>query len=331
MNTTRVFKELQRLIDNHERFLLISHIYTDGDALGSMLALQRYLSKAGKRVEAVVPGEIPEQYRFLGTETSINRLTERQTLDFIRESQIIIILDISALERMERWFEPVMKSAAVKICIDHHPEGCADVDLQIVNVDRIATAEIVYEFFKSQNIPLDKEMALALYTAILSDSGSFRFEGTSTFTLQMAAELTTFGLDPAWIYRQVFEHSTKAQLRFWGHVLSNLQSEGIVDWAVVTQETLKRFGVKVEDMNGLVDIIRRDASARVFVMFVENINKEIMVGLRSKDGFDVGEIARSFGGGGHFHAAGFSSTEPLERVVDATLKAILKKENKDLQ
>ncbi len=319
------FQKLHEIIQTHRSFLLISHIYTDGDALGSILALHRYLSKAGKQVEAVVPGDIPEQYGFLNPEKAINRLNERQTLDFIRQAQVAIILDISALERMDRWYKPVMESQALKVCIDHHPKGCSGVDFQIVNVKRIATAEIIFEFFKTNDIAIDKETALFLYTGVLSDSGSFRFEGTSSFTLQMAAELTALGLDPAWIYRQVFEHSNKRQLRFWGHVLTHLQSEGPVDWAVVPKETLRRFGVRVEDMNGLVDIIRRDATARVFVMFVENFDAEIMVGLRSKDGFDVGEIARRFGGGGHFHAAGFSSKKAMDTVVRETLQAIREK------
>jgi phosphoesterase RecJ-like protein len=321
------FKELQKLIEAHQSFFIISHIYTDGDALGSILALKLYLQRLGKKVEAVVPGKIPAQYAFLGVHQHINCMNETQTLQFIEQADVIFILDISALQRMDRWYKPVMQSRSLKVCLDHHPEGCADVDWQIVDVQRIATAEIIYDFFKANGVELNKEMALALYTAILTDSGSFRFEGTSTFTLRMAAELTRYGIDPAWVYRKVYEHSNKAQLRFWGHVLTHLQSEGTIDWAVVPKSTLQKFGVTIEDMNGLVDIIRRDATATIFVMFVENSNSEIMVGLRSKDNFDVGAIARSFGGGGHFHAAGFSSSKPMDVVVQETLQAIKEKQN----
>ena len=325
MELNNHFKKIQELIESHDTFLLISHIHTDGDALGSILALYHYLIRLGKTVEAVVPGKIPAQYAFLPGIQTVNRLSDRETLRHIRQAEVTFILDISALERMERWYEPVMQSEAVKICIDHHPGSCLNVDLALIDDRRIATAEIIYEFFESVGAKLNREIALCLYTGILSDSGSFRFEGTDTFTLSMAAELTKFDIDPAWVYRQVFERSSKAQLRFWGHVLSNLQWEDHIDWAVVTKQTMDRFGVTIEDMNGLVDIIRRDASANVFVMFVENSNKEIMVGLRSKDGFNVGEIARMFGGGGHFHAAGFSSFQPMETVVEQTLKAIKEK------
>ncbi len=319
------FSRLQNVVRKYQKFLLISHIYTDGDALGSMIALKHYLSRSGKTVQAVVPGDIPEQYEFLDVRKHINCLDEIQTLDFIEHAEVVFILDISALQRMDRWYEPVMQSPAIKICIDHHPEGCSGVDWQLINEERIATAEIIYEFFRATNVTLNKEMALALYTGILSDSGSFRFEGTSSFTLRMAADLTGYGIDPARVYRQVYENSTKAQLRFWGNVLCDLRSEGKIDWAVVTKDMLKQFGVRVQDMNGLVDIIRRDATADVFVMFVENEDGEIMVGLRSKDEFDVGEIARSFGGGGHFHAAGFSSKKSMDRVVRETLTAIKEK------
>lgn len=320
------FKKIQSMIDAYQSFFLISHIHTDGDALGSILAFYHYLIRLGKKVEAAVPGEIPAQYKFLPGIKTVNRLNEQETLEYIHQAEVTFILDISALERMERWYEPVMQSKAIKICIDHHPGSCLNVDFAFIDDRRIATAEIIYEFFQTIGAELNKEIALNLYTGILSDSGSFRFEGTSTFTLAMAAELTKFGIDPARIYRQVYEHSNKAQLRFWGHVLSNIQWEDHIDWAVVTRQTMGRFGVTIEDMNGLVDIIRRDATADVFIMFVENSNKEIMVGLRSKNGFNVREIARMFGGGGHFHAAGFSSFQPMETVVEQTLKAIKEKQ-----
>lgn len=328
MKNKSAFAKLEEIIRTNRKFFLISHVYTDGDALGSILAMHHYLTRLGKQVAAAVPGKLPEKYRFLGYEGRINNLSKEETLSYIAQADVILILDISALIRMERWYEPVMASKALKVCIDHHPGGCDGVDFQIIDVHRIATAEILFDYFKTNNIQIDKTMALALYTGILSDSGSFRFEGTSAFTLQMAGELAQSGIDPAWVFRQVFENSNKRQLRFWGHVLSNLQSEGMIDWAVVTAETLKRFGVQVEELNGLIDIIRRDASANVFVMFVENGQKEVMVGLRSRDGVNVGTIAKQFGGGGHFHASGFSSSKPIETVVRETLAAIKEKNQK---
>ncbi len=319
------FQKIKDLIDHHQRFVLISHIHTDGDALGSILALYHYLTSLKKDVRAIVPGTLPKRYYFLGIQNYINQQSKKELKPFIKSADVIFILDISAFDRMDYWYPLVKDSRAKKICIDHHPDMCEPVDVKIIDVNRIATCEIIYDFFTHLGIELTPSIALALYTGILSDSGGFRFEGTSPRTLQIAAELTQKNnIDPAWVYRQVYEYSNKNQLRFWGHVLAQLQSDGIIDWAVVPKEILKKFKVSIEDLNGLIDIIRRDAHAQIFAMFVEKENGEIMVGLRSKNGFDVSNLARQFGGGGHFHAAGFSSNEPLKKVIESTLNKIKK-------
>ncbi len=314
--------QLKKLLDENQRFVLISHIYTDGDALGSLMSFYYLLKGMGKNVEAVVPGKLPDRYAFLGIHSVINRLSKAQTRKAIAEAQVILILDISSLTRMDLWYKPVMESAALRVCIDHHPDACEEVDLKIVDTQPVATCEIIARFFEAQNLTVTPQIALALHTGIVSDSGGFRFEGTSPETLAVATRLAERGIDPAWVYRQIFEYSNRNQLRFWGKILSSLESDGVIDWAVVSQKTLKEFNVSVEELNGVIDIIRKDAQARVFVMFVEKENRQIMVGLRSKDGFDVGQIARSFGGGGHFHAAGFTAEEPLDRVVEKTLAII---------
>ncbi len=316
------FQQLKKLLNEHQNFVLISHIHTDGDALGSVMAFYHLLKGWQKNVQAIIPGGLPDRYNFLQINEAINRLSKKQLLESIAKADVILILDISALERMDEWYQPVSLSKAKKVCIDHHPDMCEEVDLKIIDVERIATCEIIYEFFTSQQIEITPKMALALYTGILSDSGGFRFEGTSDRTLKVAADLARKNIDPAWVYSQVYEYSNKNQLRFWGHVLSGLQSDGIIDWAVVPKETLRQFNVSLEEMNGLIDIIRRDATAQIFAMFVERQDGQVMVGLRSKNGFDVGNLARQFGGGGHFHAAGFSSTASLEQVVSTTLQKI---------
>ena len=322
MDNTKAFTRLKEIIDRSQRFFLISHVYTDGDALGSIIAMYHYLTLLGKEVVATVPGKIPAKYTFLGHQEIINIRSAEATKQFIQSADVILILDISSLKRMDVWYDPVMQSKASKICIDHHPGGCSGVDFQIIDDRRIATTEILYQYFKTNQIPITRPMGLALYTGILSDSGSFRFEGTSAFTLQMAGELAQLGIDPSEIFRYIFENSTKKQLKFWGHILTRLQSNGPVNWAIVPQQMLKDFDVTIEELNGLIDIIRRDATANVFIIFAENEKNEIMVGLRSRNGFNVGEIARHFGGGGHLHAAGFSSTNSMESVVTETLQMI---------
>jgi phosphoesterase RecJ-like protein len=322
------FKRLTKIIEQNQNFVLSSHIHTDGDALGSLLALYYHLKDLGKDAHIFVPGTIPQKYKYLGVNKLINKKRHPQALKLIEQTDVIFILDISALDRLDVYYGPIIKSQALKVCIDHHPINGDKVDLCLADETRIATAEIIYEYFLQNKIAVTFSMAEALYTAILSDSGSFRFFGTSAFTLQMAANLVNQGVDPVKIYSNIFENASHRQLRAWGRILTELKSDGFFEWAAVSQQFLKENRLNFEEINGIIDIMRKDGKAQVFAVFVEKSEQEVMVGLRSRNGVDVGGIARSFGGGGHFHAAGFTSFLSLQETIEDTQRTIEKAEIK---
>jgi phosphoesterase RecJ-like protein len=320
---TKSFTDLHRLIKKHNRFVLTSHIHTDGDAVGSLMALFYYLESAGKSVEILLPGDVPAKYSFLNTNQYVNRLPQPKRKSYIRDADVVIILDISALNRLGQLFPEIRKSRALKVCIDHHPFEKADwIDMDIIHTERVAAAELVYQFFKTNKIPINLDIAKALYTGILSDSGSFRFQRTDSFTFKMASDLVKSGIDPSEIYGYIYENGTQNQLRAWGSILSGMESMGDVAWLSVKKETLDAYNLTLEDFDGIIDILRKNRDALIVMVFVEKSANEVMVGLRSKNGFDVGDLARKFGGGGHFHAAGFTGFDRLEKVINNTVSMI---------
>jgi len=315
---------LNKIIAENQRFVLLSHIYTDGDALGSLLSFYYYLKEQGKEVQIFVPGKIPEKYNYLHGKRFINRLPLPAARKAIRQAQVLLIMDISALDRLADYYDAVMDSTACKVCIDHHPIRETGLELCIVDSKRIATAEIIYLYFLQQQVKISLPMAEALYTAILSDSGSFRFKGTGAFTLEMAARMAALGVDPAQIYTRIYEKASHQQLRAWGQLLAEMQSDGFFVWAVVSRKFLDEHQLTLEEIDGLIDIMRKDGRAGVFAVFVEKTPREILVGLRSRNGVDVGLLARSFGGGGHLNAAGFTAEKSLQEVISETRIALKK-------
>ena len=206
--------------------------------------------------------------------------------------------------------------------MDHHPAEQEWVSLSIIDTERIATAELIFDLFHYLKANITIKIARALYTAILSDSGSFRFYKTSASTFRMAAELVQAGVEPSEMYSLVYETAKANQLRNWGKLLANLNREQDRSWLVISKDFMHSSRMGLDEFDGLIDIIRRDGQANIFVVFVEKEANEILVGLRSKNGVDVGSVARSLGGGGHYYASGFTSSRSLDETIQVTLNKL---------
>ncbi len=318
------FLELHTLIQASNRIILTSHVYTDGDALGCLIALYDYLSSIDKDVEIIIPGNVPLKYSYLNTKEIITQTTNHEAEYKISSAQLIIIVDVSSLKRLNGLYSAVKESKAKKVCIDHHPFESDWIDLGIVDKERVAAGELVFQYFQINNIPISPLIADALYTAILSDSGSFRFQRTDAYTFKMAAELVSKGADPVKLYGYIYEHGTPHQLQAWGEILKNIQSRNTLSWLSVSKELLDKYKISPEEIDGIIDILRKVREAQILLVFIEKSKNEIIVGLRSKNGFDVGAFARKFGGGGHHHAAGFQQNNSLQHVIDVIVQEIEK-------
>jgi bifunctional oligoribonuclease and PAP phosphatase NrnA len=208
------------------------------------------------------------------------------------------------------------------ISIDHHVSARNFAHVNWIDSSAMATAELVYRMARLAGVPIDPDIATCLYTALMTDTGSFMFEGVNEHTFALARELVLAGADPASCARHIyFGHST-AKLRLLGAALSNLHREGPLAWIWVTQEQMERFGAREEDCEGLVNYALSIGDVQVAIFFRELPDQRWRISLRSKGEVNVSTVAEHFGGGGHKCASGCSLEGPLSVAVAKVIEQL---------
>jgi phosphoesterase RecJ-like protein len=287
------------------RFVVTSHARPDGDGIGSALACGQILRMMGKDAEVVMHDGVPRIYQNL---PFADRAIQSNT---VPENDAVILLECDGvrrtlLEGLEECF---------LINIDHHVSGRNFGHINWIDSSVMATAELVFRLARLACVPVDRDIATCLYTALMTDTGSFMFEGTNEQTFAVARELVLAGADPAQCARHIyFGHST-AKMRLLGTALSSLHREGPLAWIWVTQEQMTRFGAREEDCEGLVNYALSIAEVQVAIFFRELPDGRYRISLRSKGEVNVSAVAEHFGGGGHKCASGCSVDGPLALAV----------------
>ena len=307
-----MLREVLKQIGRRNRFLLTSHARPDGDAVGSALACRQLLRSMGKEAEVVLHDGVPRIYQPLPFADEVIA-AERVKGGY----EAVIILECDSIQRtrlegLENHF---------LISIDHHVSGRPFAHVNWIDPKAVATAEMVYRLAREAGADISPEIATCLYTALLTDTGSFMFEGTNEHTFALARELVLAGADPARCARNVyFAHST-AKMRLLGAALSNLHREGSLAWIWVTREQMYHAGAKEEDCEGLVNYALSIGDVEVAAFFRELPDGRFRLSLRSKGQLNVSAVAERFGGGGHKCASGCALDGPLAvavaKVVDA--------------
>jgi len=301
-----MLNEVLKHIEQRDRFLLTSHARPDGDAVGSALACCQILRSMGKEADVVLHDGVPRIYQPLPFADTVVR-AERVNGNY--DAAIILECDSIQRTRLEGLENRFL------ISIDHHVSGRPLAHVNWIDPKAVATAEMVYCLAREAGVKISPEVATCLYTAVLTDTGSFMFEGTNEHTFALARELVLAGADPAHCARGVyFGHST-AKMRLLGAALSNLHREGPLAWIWVTSEQMERLGAKEEDCEGLVNYALSIQDVEVAVFFRELPDGRFRVSLRSKGQLNVAAVAEEFGGGGHVCASGCSLDGPLSVAV----------------
>jgi bifunctional oligoribonuclease and PAP phosphatase NrnA len=297
----RVLQEIR----GRRRFVVTSHARPDGDGIGSALACGQILRVMGKDAEVVMHDGVPRIYQNLPFADHVVQA------DAVPANDAVIMLECDSIRRallegLERCF---------LINIDHHASGRNFAHINWIDSTVMATAELVFRLARLACVPVDRDIATCLYTGLMTDTGSFMFEGTNEHTFTVARELVLAGADPALCARHIyFGHST-AKLRLLGAALSNLRREGALAWIWVTQEQMQRFEAREEDCEGLVNYALSMADVQVAIFLRELPDRRYRVSLRSKGEVNVSIVAENFGGGGHKCASGCSMDGPLEVAV----------------
>jgi phosphoesterase RecJ-like protein len=294
-------------IGRHSRLLLTTHVNPDGDGLGSEVALALWLRSLGKQVRILNDSPVPAAFSFLTRHLPIEVFEPEAAERAFDASEALVVLDVSNRQRIGR-LAPLLDRHLVPIAVvDHHAshaQGFGQVN--VIEPEASATGEIVYDLIRESGAALDADLAEALYVALMTDTGSFRYSNTDSHAHRMAADLLGHGLDPQRIHTQVHSHASAARLRFFGEALAALElSEGgrlvVLE---VTPEQFQRHGLVGADTDGLVDMPRNIAGVEAVALFSEVEPGKVKVSLRSTGRIVVDRIATGLGGGGHPHAAG---------------------------
>lgn len=308
---------IAREFKNKHRFLLATHVNPDGDAIGSLGALALVLEGMGKQVLAFCQDEVPGFLQFLPYSDRIVREIARPD-----EFEVAVALDCGELDRIgnaAKMFQGVQKI----IHIDHHSSGDGFGHLNLVRPECSSTAEILFEIFQAIPVALESQAAENVYTAILTDTGSFRFANTTARALAIAAEMVSLGVAPDKVAGEVYENISPERLRLLALSLNTLtiRSNRRLAALQVSRQMFEETGTTAAETDGFVNYPRAINGAEVAIFFREMDSGLVNVSLRSRGRQNVAEFARIYGGGGHHNAAAFRCQGTLAEVVEKVLAA----------
>jgi phosphoesterase RecJ-like protein len=317
MNTNSTFQEIGEWLDRFDSFALLSHVRPDGDAIGSQIALGFALEAMGKKVRLINEDGLPDNLAFMA---GADRIEEppAEAVDV----DVVIALDtatkprlgdraLAAVGHCERW-----------INIDHHKSNPGYGNLNHIDDSSPATGQILYNLLTGLDLPMPDETRDAIYVAVSTDTGSFQYSGTTVATYEMAADLTRRGVDVGRINALTYDNHPMRRVELMRALLNTLElkADGRLAHWELTWDTVTRLGVKPEDSEGLIDIIRAIQGVVVALFFEELKGGKIRVSMRSKDRrIDACKVCMEFGGGGHALAAGIRMPGP---IADAKSKVI---------
>ncbi|NOZ61771.1 MAG: bifunctional oligoribonuclease/PAP phosphatase NrnA [Calditrichaeota bacterium] len=321
MIETKKINQIEKIIRENKKFILTTHLNPDGDALGSEVAMAEYLRYLKKTVHIVNISNTPTNYAFLDENGEFIHFNKEKHAELLQNADVFIILDISDWGRLKEIGEIFRETQAPTICIDHHHINYQFADVDLICEESSSTGELLYEFFERVQFPLTLRAALALYTCILTDTGSFRFSNTTSRTHFVASKLLEHSIDTKEIYSLVYEQNSRTKMALMADALLNLHYEcdGKLAWFVLTKEMFEKHNASVWDTEGFPEIPRTIEGVEVSLMFTEIDDADIKISLRSKGKIVINQIAQKFGGGGHHFAAGAQVKKPLEVLVKEVL------------
>ncbi len=303
-----MIEQVLQVIDRSQSIMVASHESPDGDAIGSTLALVNMLREMGKDVVAYNRDRAPLEYAFLpGFDTVVNELDESQTFD------ACFVLDAGELRRAGSW---IRERCRTLVNIDHHPYSEDFGDLYYVDIEACATGVLIYRLLQAAGHDISRDVATCIYTAILSDTGSFRYSNANPEAFQVAGEMVGLGVDPWSIASGLYESQDLDRLRLLALSLPTLRISacGLYASIAVTLDMYKSAGADEEHTDRFINYPRSIRGVEVAIFFRQLTKDNFKVGFRSKGNIDVGALARGMNGGGHHNAAGAEVEGSLESV-----------------
>ena len=327
-------QELKNLLSTKQNVVITTHVNPDGDAIGSSVALLNFLIKMGHDVSVIVPNDYPDFLKWMKNDELIINYSnsKNESQEKIKNASLIFCLDFNNLNRINEIGDYISESKAKKVLIDHHLDPSDFYDFKIHDVKASATAELVYNFLiELDSNAVDKDISEALYTGILTDTGSFKFS-MSPKVHKIVSDLMIRGVDIGFINNKIYDSNSLDKLKLIGYALSEkleVISNGNAAYIVLSRKDLKDHNFKKGDTEGLVNYALSISNVNMAVLIIET-KERIKFSFRSIGQFSVNEFAKKyFNGGGHKNAAGGSLEDKLSVALEKFLKDI-SKYSKDL-
>ncbi|MGH7321976.1 MAG: DHH family phosphoesterase [Candidatus Rokuibacteriota bacterium] len=308
--------EVTDLVASRQSFLLLAHLYPDGDVLGSQLGLGLALRAAGRRVAFACRHPVPDPFHFLPGADEVQQWKESEG-----QYEVVVTLDCPDPSRAGGLLEGSRQLGARVLNIDHHGDNRRYGDVNWIQPGAAATGEMVYDLLDRLGVPVTPDVAVNLYTAIVTDTGSFRYSNTTPKTFRIAARLLEAGVDPAEVAIQLYETRHLAGLHLLGQILQQVVTSdgGTIAWVVLDRAQME--SADLPEAEDFITYPRSLRSAKVAVLFRE-LSGEVKVSLRAKGEVNVAQVAARFGGGGHPNAAGAVIRGDLAQAKALVLDAV---------
>jgi len=322
-----MWNTIREFIDRHDSFVLTSHINPDGDAIGSEIGLAHFLRSLGKQVLVMNSSETPEVLRFLDPEDEIHVYGEPGSRELLDAVDAVFIVDVNNWEHIGNIGRTLQARKLPRACIDHHQASMSGfADCTVSDTSAAATGILILELIRDYRVAMTRPIAEALFAAIITDTGTFRFSNTDARALHAAADLCDAGCNAFEMHRKVFGSKTWGAGRMLGPVLSTLESAagGRLAWISATIEMVNNAGATHDDMDGFADLVRSIKGVELVIFFKEMLEGEVKVSLRSNGNVDAHAIAKHFGGGGHIMASGMRVPGPLSSAIDLVTRECLR-------
>ena len=310
--------QLKELIKNSKKILLLAHINPDGDALGSLSALYTAIyDNFKKKSDIIITGHFPSSYKFLPNLTDAKKEFEPSLV-----YDLVITVDVASEDRLAD-SKILFDKAKTKVNIDHHKTNTGFGNLNFIEPNASSAGEVLLGIFNELELNISLDCATALYVAILTDTGGFKYENTSSNVFKSAAQLVEIGINPNKLYKACYESKTKDFVMFQNYCInkSEFLYDNKVAYSTVYKKDLEKFNAQDDFTEGLVETLREIVTTDISFLAKEIDNKTTKMSMRSKK-TDVAKICLAFGGGGHTHAAGCTIKSNMDNAIKKLLKVI---------
>ncbi|MCR5260231.1 MAG: bifunctional oligoribonuclease/PAP phosphatase NrnA [Candidatus Gastranaerophilales bacterium] len=311
--------EIINIIKNAQNILVAPHVNPDGDCIGSAIAMKLLLKKEfGKEAVLFIQSKVPEVYKFLAETDSFKTAEELQNQTF----DLVIAVDCAAYDRLTTAI-PFFEKAEKTIVFDHHKTNPAYAKFNYILPDLSSTGEVLFNFMQKTGLSFDKDIADALYVAILTDTGGFKFDNTTTNTFLAVAELLKYGINPSELYKKCYESKPVEMVKLSALAVNNAKFlyDNKVVYTIITLDDMKKTKALNEHTDGIVELLRQINTVDLAFLIKETEDGCAKVSFRSKT-FDVTKIASKFDGGGHTKAAGCTIRKNYTVALNKILEAI---------